>query len=93
MKLPLLVRRTVGKSMEPTIKSGKLLFTSSYSKISEGSVVIIKLDGKEIVKRIKIIDGDKFFVLGDNSEMSTDSRTFGWVNKDNLIGKVVWPII
>jgi signal peptidase I len=32
---------------------------------------------------------DQFFVMGDNREHSTDSRTFGVVEKDKLEGKVI----
>jgi signal peptidase I len=35
------------------------------------------------------IGNDKFFVLGDNRNNSTDSRTFGAIPRRNIIGKVV----
>lgn len=38
---------------------------------------------------------DSYFVLGDNSSSSRDSRYWGFVPKDNVIGKVVliyWPL-
>jgi len=35
------------------------------------------------------VGNDKFFVLGDNRNNSTDSRTFGAVPRRNIIGKVV----
>ncbi|MBI4549705.1 MAG: signal peptidase I, partial [Candidatus Omnitrophica bacterium] len=37
---------------------------------------------------------DMFFVLGDNSAQSSDSRNWGFVPKDNLKGRAVliyWP--
>ena len=38
---------------------------------------------------------DSYFVLGDNSASSRDSRYWGFVPKDNILGKVIfiyWPI-
>lgn len=39
---------------------------------------------------------NSYFVLGDNRENSEDSRIFGFVTKDEIVGKVefrLWPII
>ena len=38
---------------------------------------------------------DEYFILGDNRPISKDSRYFGPVKKDEIIGKVIfrlWPI-
>jgi signal peptidase I len=35
------------------------------------------------------VGNDKFFVLGDNRNNSTDSRTFGAVPRRNIVGKVI----
>lgn len=40
------------------------------------------------------IDADKYYVMGDNRMYSYDSRVFGPVNKDKIIGRVLiraWP--
>ena len=36
-----------------------------------------------------VIGRDEFFVLGDNRNNSTDSRTFGAVPRQNILGKVI----
>ena len=37
------------------------------------------------------IPSDKCFVVGDNAEKSYDSRAFGLVDADQVIGKMVAP--
>lgn len=32
-----------------------------------------------------------YFVVGDNTKESTDSREFGWLDKNLLVGKVMYP--
>lgn len=38
------------------------------------------------------INENEYFVLGDNVQNSVDSTEFGPVNKDQIIGKVIFPI-
>jgi signal peptidase I len=42
------------------------------------------------VQKIKI-DKDKVFLLGDNSELSDDSRRFGCLNTDTIKYKIILP--
>jgi signal peptidase I len=42
-----------------------------------------------------VVPADAYFVLGDNSALSSDSRFWGYVPKGNVMGKVAriyWPM-
>jgi signal peptidase I len=55
-----------------------------------GDVVVFYTPLGEIaVKRCGEVSGDDFFALGDNSLQSYDSRSYGPVPSDNIIGKVL----
>ncbi|MDP3733469.1 MAG: S26 family signal peptidase [Candidatus Daviesbacteria bacterium] len=96
MKLfPISRYKVIGHSMLPNLKEGQevLSFNWAYlfSKPKVGDVVVVKVNGKEMVKRItKFLDREKMiFVMGDNKKDSLDSRKLGWIDKKNLIGKVI----
>ena len=36
---------------------------------------------------------NKVFLVGDNPLASTDSRDFGWLPQEHIIGRVIWPQI
>lgn len=79
--------------MEPTLKMGQevLCFNWAYIFIQPkvGDIVVVKVNGKEMVKRIQKVDGRRIFIMGDNKKDSLDSRELGWIDKKNLIGKVI----
>ncbi len=63
------------------------------NKISiEGQVIeesYIPLDYKEIDDKVISLEQNQFFVLGDNRPISWDSRRFGFVEKNNIIGRAL----
>jgi len=87
--------RVVGNSMEGTIKEGDLI---TYKKLNPKNIVLEigdivvashpKTRKKLIIKRIHRIYQNKFDLRGDNSYASTDSREFGLIELDLIIGKV-----
>lgn len=72
-----------------------------FKKASEGDVVVIKHpndQNKQLLKRVIGVPGDKiegvelglgeYYVLGDNKRKSEDSRHFGKIHRDQILGKV-----
>lgn len=92
---PLLVRQIAGNSMAPTLRAGQLVIaTGWFGYVRPGDVIIVSHHGLEKIKRVSDVDSQKgVYVLGDNSTQSTDSRIFGWLDPDEVIGRVVWPRI
>jgi len=92
--------RVTGISMQPTLNPGEeiLIDPKAYQKRSpqiNDLVVTIhpQQPDLEIVKRVSKIaksdTGDRFFLLGDNLNNSSDSRSFGLVTQKQIIGRVV----
>ncbi len=84
--------RVIGHSMEPTLKQNQIVVVSSipylFRKPKVGDIVVFKRQ-KYIIKRITAIRKEQVFVIGDNKKDSRDSRSFGWINKNSILGKVI----
>jgi phage repressor protein C with HTH and peptisase S24 domain len=78
--------------MLPAFRPGRLVVgVSDPGELYPGQVVIIRHGGLEKVKRIQRIKQNQIFVVGDNQERSTDSRSFGWLHRSVVVGRVIWP--
>jgi type IV secretory pathway protease TraF len=78
--------------MLPSFEEGGLLVAIRwFTGLKPRDVVIIHHEGREKVKRVHKVRNGKLFVLGDNSELSTDSRDFGWLPLEAVTAKVIWP--
>ena len=78
--------------MSPTLQDGdEVYFEANPSrKIRINDIVLVKhpyIKNRNLVKRIKNICSDgSVFIQGDNSLCSTDSKSFGTVNKNRILG-------
>lgn len=81
--------------MYPTFREGnivivnRLAYLFSNPKINDIVAVKDPRDNKVLIKRVEKIDDGSYFVVGDNKLHSTDSREFGMIRKNLIIGKVL----
>lgn len=77
--------------MLPTLKPGQdVLVLCRFFELKVGDIVAVKVNSTEMIKRIQKVLDREYFVVGDNQKESTDSRNFGWIKKEEIIGKVIW---
>lgn len=89
-------------SMAPTLLPGDVVFVDTWqyenNKIKIRDIIVSKKSATSLVmaKRVTNIQNingkDEIFLEGDNSQKSTDSRSFGWIDQKYTIGKIkfVW---
>lgn len=84
-----------GHSMLPTLSPGQLVLVSSlpylFSNPRIGDIVVFTHPKENIlyIKRLKKIIDEKYFVVGDNHVDSHDSREFGFIERKDIVGKVI----
>ncbi len=90
--------------MAPTLRPGQLVLVARGLRPRAGDIVVVEgPNGVEMVKRVSagpgdeampgwILGPDEWLVLGDNREASTDSREFGALPTEAIIGRVVMAI-
>jgi nickel-type superoxide dismutase maturation protease len=94
MKSPISRFTVNGNSMAPTLTPGQDIISFNWAylgrKPKAGEIIVLNLNGKDIVKRVVKIEDKEVYVEGDNRKESTDSRDFGPVDLDKVIGKVIF---
>ncbi|WP_267384625.1 nickel-type superoxide dismutase maturation protease [Cyanobacterium sp. uoEpiScrs1] len=88
--------RVTGPSMFPLLKEGEevLVDTRAYRRCLPeiGDLVVAKhpyYQDLKIIKRIVLVDENgNYFLLGNNTRQSNDSRSFGFIDIYSIIGKV-----
>lgn len=82
--------------MEPLFKDKGFVFIRKYLLHSPqtGDVIVLKCPRFKIplLKRVMKINRDLVWVEGDNKKGSYDSRTFGWVSRKDIQGKVLGQV-
>ena len=84
----LLIRRVDGSSMRPALSPGDIVIVRERMP-SAGDIALGRRGGSEIIKRVSRIEGDGYYLVGDNSFESTDSRHYGFVNKSDILGTIM----
>ncbi|MCC6388091.1 MAG: nickel-type superoxide dismutase maturation protease [Dehalococcoidia bacterium] len=91
-----------GVSMEPAFRDGDFVVVdrAAYRRAApKAGQVVIATDPREpartVVKRAAEVTDTDVTLRGDNAAHSTDSRTYGPIPRDAVIGRVVfryWPL-
>jgi nickel-type superoxide dismutase maturation protease len=85
--------RVVGPSMEPAVRNGDWWFVRRTSKLRPGDVALVVHPQRPdllTVKRAVRRESSGWWVLGDNAVASEDSRTFGVVPEENVVGRLTF---
>jgi hypothetical protein len=88
--------------MAPTYKDGAWLLVRWFTNLPErnfsigliGKIYVIEKrerPGIFLVKRLKKVNDQMVWVEGD-SQSSTDSRQWGWIYSDELVGQVIFAL-
>ena len=83
-----------GLSMVPTLAPGERLLVRHDGLLVLGHLVVFERTGQFDVKRVLHIEANGIFVQGDNDLVSTDSRAYGLIPFDDVLGTVtyrLWP--
>ena len=87
--------RVVGNSMENTLREGDLIIyknlTRKKAHLKTGDIVIANhpiINRKLIIKRIHSINNYGIELRGDNIYSSSDSRKFGLIKSNQIVGIV-----
>lgn len=86
-----LLRRVAGNSMAPALTPGTVVLGVRFRRLRPGDIVIIRHGGMDKIKRVKLVEPERVFLIGDNLQASTDSRDFGWLDRKSILARAIWP--
>lgn len=84
--------RVSGDSMNPALSEGEQVLVDPRASAIPGALVLLRHPNDTdlvLIKRVtEITNSGGLHVRGDNPEASTDSRQFGAVDSDLVLGRV-----
>lgn len=92
----LLKFKILGHSMEPEIRSGQKVIVSNlpyfFKKPKVNDIVAVEYKKEVLIKRITRLNSNEVFIQGDNQKDSLDSKRFGFINRNKILGKVIYKM-
>jgi nickel-type superoxide dismutase maturation protease len=82
-----------GDSMLPALRAGDRVLVLRTGRLGAGQIAAVRdprRPSRVVVKRVAGPAPGGWRVLGDNPARSTDSRVFGAVSRDLVVGRVVY---
>ena len=88
--------RVRNNSMQPLLQPGEEVLINPaayrYTEPQPGDIVVVvhpyQPDLRMIKRLTAVVDDHRYFVEGDNSAESTDSRNFGPIGLEHIVGQV-----
>ena len=87
--------RVDGISMEPSLRPGTTVLIQTNASVQVNDIVLSRHPYNpevQVLKRVAEIHDEGVFLLGDNPAESTDSRSFGVIPWEHIIGRVTSKI-
>lgn len=90
--------RVTGESLSPDFQDGDFVLILKipflFKPIKAGDTIVFKHPSYgTLIKKVDRLDpnGDSIYVLGSH-QFSLDSRQIGWIEQQNVVGKVIWHV-
>lgn len=77
--------------MKPALEDGDIVIALKTMPRPD-QIAIVRRGDQEIIKRVASLKGQRYYLLGDNAEESTDSRHYGHVHKKDIIGTIMMTV-
>ncbi len=79
--------------MLPAYHPGDILLGWQWKPtIKPGDIIVSRVDGRNVIKRVRSIDKDAVEIVGDNPAESTDSRTYGPIKKESITARIIFRL-